>query len=273
MKVLICYFSATGNTGQIAQAMGRRLTQMGAEVELKDVTALEARREPVSLAPYDAVIFGSPIHSMRAPRLLRNWLATLEGSGKRSATFFTFGGFQIHPAPFDTRRRLTERGLVVVASAAFPGAHTYNLAGWQAMQGRPDQQDLDLAAEFAEKLYPRLSGEDQAVLTELDPGPYTEEQLDEFESFRFKMAAMLPNRQGAECSMCMLCQEQCPSGAMDAETGEADPSKCILCLQCVKDCPDEVLKAGDMTPFFQFKMDKDQETPESLRQKRGILYF
>ncbi|MCB2192379.1 MAG: EFR1 family ferrodoxin [Deltaproteobacteria bacterium] len=273
MKVLICYFSATGNTGQIAKAIGGRLGQMGAQVDYKDVTPLEARQEPVGVEPYDAVIIGSPIHSMRSPRLYREWLGTLEGQGKRAAMFFTYGGFQVHPAPYDLRRRLEERGFKVVASATFPGAHTYNLAGWQAMGGRPDQQDLGLAAEYAKELYPRLNGQDPAMVGDLNSGPYTEEQLDEFESFRFKMAAMLPNRQGEECQMCLLCQEQCPSGAMDAEKGEADPSKCIVCLQCVKDCPDQALKVGDMTPFFQVKMEKDQETAESLRKKRGKLYL
>ncbi|MCF8043902.1 MAG: flavodoxin domain-containing protein, partial [Desulfarculaceae bacterium] len=85
MKVLICYFSATGNTGQIAQAINDRLAKLGAQVEIKDVTALEDRQQPASFDQYDAVIFGSPIHSMRSPRLFREWLATLEGNGKRCA--------------------------------------------------------------------------------------------------------------------------------------------------------------------------------------------
>lgn len=273
MKVLICYFSATGNTGQIARAVGEGLEKSGDQVELKDVTALEDRQQPLSLDQYDAVIFGSPIHSMRAPRLFRDWLATLEGRGKRCAMLFTYGGFQVHPAHFDTCRRLTDRGFVVVASADFPCAHTFNLGGWQAMQDRPDQQDLELAAEYGAKLRPRLSGQDQAVVSDLNPGPYSQEQLDEFETFRLKMGAKMPSRHGAECSMCLLCQEQCPSGAMDAAKGEVDPAKCIMCLQCVKDCPDQALVVGDLSPAFQMKMDKDQETPESLRQKRGKLYF
>lgn len=273
MKVLICYFSATGNTGQIARAIGEGLEKSGDQVELNNVTALEDRQKPLPLEQYDAVIFGSPIHSMRSPRLFRDWLATLEGKGQRAATFFTYGGFQVHPAPFDTCRRLTERGFVVVAAATFPGAHTFNLGGWQAMQGRPDQQDLDLAAEYGAKLHPRLSGQDQAVVSDLDPGPYSQEQLDEFETFRLKMGPVMPSRQGAECSMCLLCQEQCPSGAMDAAKGEVDPTKCIMCLLCAKECPDQVLVVGDLSSRFQMKMEKDRETPESLRQKRGKLYF
>lgn len=71
----------------------------------------------------------------------------------------------------------------------------------------------------------------------------------------------------------MLCEEQCPSGAMDAEKGEVDKDKCILCLQCVQNCPDEALEVGDMSKIFAWKMNNDKETPESLRQKRGKLYL
>jgi menaquinone-dependent protoporphyrinogen IX oxidase/ferredoxin len=273
MKVAIPYFSATGNTGQMARAMGQRLQELGAQVELKDITPLAARHEPLDMGDYDAAVFGSPIHSMRAPRLFRQWLATLDGQGKPSAMFFTFGGFQIHPTHFDTRKRLEEVNFKVVASADFPGAHTYNLSGWQSMAGRPDQEDLDLAAKYAGAIQPRLSGQDPGVVADLDPGPYSQEQLDQFEDGRFKMAPVLPNRGGQECQMCLLCQEQCPGGAMNAEKGAADRAKCVLCLGCVKNCPDQALGLSDMSQFFAWKMDKDQETPESLRQKRGHLYL
>jgi flavodoxin/NAD-dependent dihydropyrimidine dehydrogenase PreA subunit len=273
MKILISYFSATGNTEKMAKAIGKRLAELGARVEFKDATPLDARQEPMDMKQYDAAVFGSPIHSMRSPRLFREWLATLDGLGKPCAMFFTFGGFQIHPTHFDTCNRLQERGFKVVASADFPGVHTFNLCGWQSMQGRPDQEDMDLAAQYAEAIYPRLSGQDPSVVCELDPGPYTEEQLDQFESPPFKTAAILPTRGGQECQLCMLCEEQCPSGAMDAEKGEVDKDKCILCLQCVQNCPDEALEVGDMSKVFAWKMDNDKETPESLRQKRGKLYL
>jgi Fe-S-cluster-containing hydrogenase component 2 len=83
----------------------------------------------------------------------------------------------------------------------------------------------------------------------------------------------LPTRDGAECQMCMLCEELCPTGAMDAETGQADKSKCLVCLRCVKDCPDEVLVINDLTPVFHKKMEMDQETPETLRAKKSKIYL
>ena len=273
MDILVCSFSATGNTAKIAGAISERLAQLGATVHSRDITPLAGRKEPISMDQYDAVVFGSPIHSMRAPRLLRDWLATLDGQGKKCAMFFTYGGFQIHPAHSTTAAILRGSGFVVAASADFPGKHTFNLSGWQAMADRPGPAELELAGEYAEAISKRFSGEDTAIVRDLDPGPYTTEQLDQFESFRHMMMTKHPTRDGQDCQMCMLCQEECPSGAMDAEKGVADEKACICCLRCVDICPDEVLHVNDMSGFFEKKMNKDQETQATLKAKQGKIYL
>ena len=273
MKILMAVFSATGNTAAIGEVIGKRLAELGAEVDSLDITPLAARRQPLDPSPYQAVVFGFPIHSMRAPRLVREWLETLDGSGKKCALFLTYGGFQVHPAHSTTQNILRKQGFDFTASAEFLGKHTFNLGGWEAMVGRPSEPDFNTAREYAEKIYPRLNGSDTARAGDLDPGPYTEQQLDDFEGFRFKMAAALPSRKGEDCSMCMLCQESCPNGAMDAEAGEADAAKCILCLACVYVCPEQALKFGDMSGIFKMKMEMDQETPATLAAKKSKVYL
>ncbi len=273
MKLLFAYFSATGNTKKIADAMVKRFMEMGSQVEKLDITLPNSRRPGMDLSNFDAAVFGSPIHSMRAPRVVREWLDSLDGAGMKCATFFTYGGFQVHPTHYDTRERLRRRGFTVVASAEFLGAHTFNLGGWQSMNSRPGDDDLKLAARYAEVIHGRFSGEDMAVAGELNPGPYSEEQLDQFEGFRYKAVSQLPTRSGAECSMCMLCQEECPAGAMEAENGEAQAGKCICCLHCLQICPDEVLKINDLSGSFRFKMEMDKETPETLVKKKSKLYL
>ncbi len=273
MKILFACFSATGNTKKIGDTIAARLTDLGAQVERLDITPPEAREPGMDFSPFQAAVFGSPIHSMRAPRLVREWLDTLEGAGMKCATFFTYGGFQVHPTHYDTRERLGRRGFTVVASAEFLGAHTFNLGGWQSMAGRPADEDMTSATQYADAIYRRFSGEDPAVVGDLNPGPYSEEQLDMFEGFRYKAVSQLPTRSGAECSMCMLCQEECPAGAIMAETGEAQAGKCICCLHCLQICPDEILKINDMTGSFRLKMENDKETPETLAKKKSRLYL
>lgn len=272
MDILLCYFSATGNTSTIAEFIYERLTESGASVEKYDATRPAARKTPLDLSSYQGVVFGSPIHSMRAPRIFREWLATLDGGGKPCAMFFTYGGFQVHPTHFTTRQILEKQGFKVIASAEFLGRHTYNLGGWDSMTERPDDSDFEVAGQFAELVYNRFLGKDSGVVGELDPGPYTEEQLDMFESFRFKMLTQTPTRDGGDCSMCMLCEELCPTGAIEAEVGNANKDLCIACLRCVQNCPDDALKINDLTEFFHMKMQMDQETPESLTAKKSKIY-
>ena len=63
-----------------------------------------------------------------------------------------------------TRQILEEQNFIVVSSAEFLGAHTYNLGGHKAMEGHPDAIDLKMAKEFAQAAYKRFTGEDDGVL-------------------------------------------------------------------------------------------------------------
>jgi len=273
MTILLVYFSATGNTARIAKVIAESLTAAGATVESIDITALAAHRQPIDLTAFEAMVLGMPIHSWRAPRVVREWLGTLNGQGKRCAMFFSYGGFQVHPAHYSTQQILTAQNFVVVSSAEFLGAHTFNIGGWHAMPGRPNQADLDLAAEYAKLAYQRLTGDDPEILGAMEQTEHTAEHLDAIESLRFKVLTALPNRGGAACSMCSQCEEACPTGAMDAEAGEADPAKCIACLGCVANCPEDALRINDMAASWAFKLQMEQATEESLKDKHSRVYF
>ena len=108
---------------------------------------------------------------------------------------------------------------------------------------------------------------------ELDPGPFTETELDNLEKGRYKIVSKLPTRDGGECQLCLLCEEQCPAGAMDAQAGQADPNLCIVCLRCFKDCPDQALKINDLSASFKAKIKKEKETESTLKNKKSKLYL
>ncbi|SHI83873.1 Flavodoxin domain-containing protein [Desulfatibacillum alkenivorans DSM 16219] len=273
MKIAVLYFSATGNTKKMADVIEQSLAGLGAQVEKIDVTVPSARRESMDFSGWDGVIFGAPIHSMRAPRVLREWLQTLNGQGKKAAMYFTYGGFHVHPCHYSTREILAAAGFTVVASAEFLGAHTFNRGGWQAVPERPDASDFAVAKDYAAAVYARFSGKDAGVLGELEKTDMNEEFLDAIEGFRFKALTQLPTRNGKECSLCMACQEQCPSGAMDAEKGEADPALCIACLGCLDACPEDALEINDMSGVFAQRMEMEKSTPQDLNKKQSKIYL
>jgi len=274
MKVLILYFSATGNTAKMAKVIEEKFKDEGVMVTMSEITPLAERQRKINFEPYQAVVFGAPVHSRRAPRIMRDWLKTLDGKGKRCSMFFTYGGFGVHPAHHSTREILKEQNFIVVSSAEFLGAHTFNLGGWRALGDRPNKSDFEVARDYVERTHKRFAGEDDRILGELEKTEYTEEQLDSAEEkARFKVITQLPTRGGKECSMCLNCEELCPTGAMEAESGEADKEKCIACLACVSSCPEQALKINDTSKSWSIKLDMEKVTEESIKEQKSKIYY
>lgn len=274
MKSVIVYFSATGNTAKIAHIIQESLAGMGATVDEYDITTPENRAVEFDTGAYDTFVFGMPIHSCRAPRVVREWLKPLNGTGKKCAMFFTYGGFGIHPSHFSTKEILEESSFKVVSSAEFPGAHTYNVnAGWRAMIGRPNSSDFEVAEEFTQKTYQRFTGDDPGLLGEMEKTDMDDAFLDAIELYRFKVVRKLPTRDGESCSMCMQCEESCPTQAIQANTGVADGEKCICCLSCVANCPDEALKINDLSESWQAKLEMHQTSEAELKKQVSRIYL
>ena len=273
MKILILYFSATGNTANIAKIIEEKFTEAGAEVNIINITSNTDRERRIDFQPYQAVVFGAPIHSSLAPRPVREWLRTLDGHGKKCAMFFTYGGFGVHPAHFSTRQILREQNFIVVSSAEFLGAHTFNLGGWRAMRGRPDPSDYDLAGEYAVRMYHRFSGEDAGIMGVLPESEYTDEQLDQRAESKFNIVTKIPTRDGEECRLCMRCEQLCPTGAMNAERGQAEAGKCIACFACVANCPDHALRVNDLSESWLPMLEKKKTDEEELKRQKSKIYL
>ena len=273
MKILLAYFSATGNTKKIAGYVFEKLKKSGADVEMLDITPLSVREKKTDLSLYDAFLFGMPVHSWRAPRIVRNWLKTLDGCGRKCSMFFTYGGFGIHPAHYTTCKILEERGFLVVSSAEFLAAHTFNLGGWRAMENRPDERDFSVADEYAQKTYFRFSSEDSKIKKGFEKTDYTSGFLDEIEKFRFRILTQPPYIKEKECIKCGICEDFCPTGAMNAESGKADLKICIACLGCVSACPKNAVFINDMSESFAYKLSAEKITKEAMDKKESRIYL
>ena len=273
LKIALIYFSATGNTKKIADTIENYLTGQDVSVTKIDITSHESRKEPISLSKYDAVIFGFPIYSLRAPRVCRQWLEKLDGDGKKCSVFFTFGGFGKDPAHYYIKELLDKRNFTLVSTAEFLAVHTFNRCGWQAAEGRPNELDFNAAEEFTYKTLKRFTGEDPDTICDFNEPAYPSEQLDMAEKFRFKLITQLPAREAENCSMCMLCEKLCPTNAMDAKKGIAAPASCIACFRCVANCPDGVLHTNDISGTWENKLKMHNTTKEEIDQMESKIYL
>ncbi len=272
MKVALIYFSATGNTLKIADVIERQLNELNVEVIKFDITSYSDRKKKIDLGPYQALVFGFPVHSWRAPRVVREWLEALDGKGKNCSMFFTYGGPNIGVSHYSTKQILEKQNFQVVSSAEFLGIHSFNLGGWKFLENRPDQSDFDVAREYALKIYRKFTGEDSEVVNFEKP-KVIDRMLDAIEKYRFTVVTQLPSREGRECSMCRTCENLCPTNAMNADTGTADKDKCIVCFRCIANCPDDVLKVNDISSAYTKKVKREKLTEEVLNNRMSKIFF
>ena len=86
MKILIAYYSESGNTEKIARAIGDELKDH--DVHVKKATDVQTD----SLKSYDLMFLGSPVHVGAFPKKFKTFLKEIpEKIESKMASFFTYG--------------------------------------------------------------------------------------------------------------------------------------------------------------------------------------
>jgi ferredoxin len=273
LKIGLVYFSATHVTKTYAEVIQEALLGRGCEARLIDVTGYAARQASLAIEDLDGFIFGFPVFADFAPNVINEWIPTLDGRGKRCATFFTYGARTTGYAHFHSKLLLEKAGFRVLFSAEFLGRHTFNVAGWRVLPDRPNEQDFVVAREFAALALERFTQESPAAFALQKPFRYnaTMRQL----GHRRKSGERgwcHPVRFLEPCSMCRRCETECPNQAFDADVGLSDPLRCIECMHCVYICPDQALKVDDrMANAYQDFLADWHLTEDIMRAKRSKI--
>lgn len=170
MKVLVTYFSQSGNTEKIARAICEEAAKAG-DADLKKLEELT----PDMVAEYDCIFMGSPLHSGSLAAPVKECLSVLKAtSGQQMAGFIT------HMAPAYPEQDLDafidpmitacrEKGIQYKGCFDCQGFLAESMHGpvqkkldmddaqWaemvKAMTGRPNQEDVDNAKAFVKGFF------------------------------------------------------------------------------------------------------------------------
>jgi ferredoxin len=245
-NIALVYFSATNVTHTYSQVIKEALLDQGCAVRLFNITRYASRQEPLPIDDYNGFIFGFPVFADFAPKVVNEWLSTLDGRGRRCALFFTYGARTTGYAHFHTKLLLEQAGFQVLFSAEFLGRHSFNVGGWRILPDRPNEQDFGVAREYAALAFERFLQVRPAVFNLQKPFGYNRVIASLKDRPKSKGRGWKhPVRIGTECSMCRDCETECPTQAFDANDGLSDPERCIECMRCVYICPDKVLKIDE----------------------------
>jgi len=274
MKIGVVYFSGTGNTAKIGQIISSKLNELGIQANIINITPFNDRKKILDFNEYDALVFGFPVYGSVIPSVCRDWLDTIKGENKHCAMFFTYGGPTMGIAHYHTKLLLNKQGFKVLASAEFLGKHSYNIAkGFNFLENRPNQDDFNVAKEYAIKLFEIFTKEKREEII-FEKHEKADSIMERIRNKGKTVRKWVPSRNGKDCSMCRTCEESCPTNAFNADTGEADKEKCINCMRCVTACPDEVIEFNiDMTEIYEGLISHYELTDEILRNLESKILF
>ena len=229
----LAYFSPTGTTKSIVQAVARGIHQGTAEQI--DVTKPNARVLRIKASENDLLIIAVPVYIGRVPALLSEWLHAIKADKTPAVCIVVYGNREYDDALLELKNIIKKCGGIPIACAAFIGEHSFSSTDTPIAVSRPDVTDLSNAEMFGRRIKDKLQS-----ISSLDdisdisvPGKYPYRKLEDLLSVDFIAV-------GDRCKKCGDCAEICPVGAIGSENYSfIDKKKCILCCACIKGCKEK----------------------------------
>lgn len=257
MKMVLYYFSGTGNTRFIAEKFLEKAVQAGQRLAGSagsgtGTEPVETVLLPVDQAPRDGIVIepdtifgiGFPVYDLMPPEIVCSFVQALPDArpGQVAFVFSTYTSF-----PLDANRYVIEllqqKGYRVVAEQNFkaPGAVAYVYANPELPVIRGEavfEKGVDRAIEsFLTQVLAGVG--DGAPTIRIRPHP-----LRKFHQAvsRLVMGNLFYRnlRVTAECTGCGLCAKNCPSSNLTLEGGTLrvlQSNGCLRCMRCVGLCP------------------------------------
>ncbi|MFC2071411.1 4Fe-4S binding protein [Chloroflexota bacterium] len=260
-KVFSIYLSPTGTTQKVALAIA---TGMGIPIEAYNLTLPKARQVfNHSFGKDEIAIFGLPVYAGRLPKNIDGFFSGLEGDAAPAVALVLYGNRDYNDALIELKLQLEECGFVVKAGAAFIGEHTFskNIAG-----GRPDNNDLAIAAEFGRKVVESIATDIPGTLNLKGDYPFAWKGYDPANPGNHPSFFTISTND--QCTQCYLCAENCPWEAIDTDNPRIiDFAKCMRCLRCLKNCPSGAKYIMDekflsFLPEFETRLNSGRCEPE-----------
>jgi NAD-dependent dihydropyrimidine dehydrogenase PreA subunit/protein involved in ribonucleotide reduction len=254
------YFSPTETTKKTVSFIGKKISEKqgdSASFKTIDFTLPEVRKEKPEFTKDDFLIIGVPVYAGRVPNVLLDYLNSIEGNGAYAAAVVLYGNRNFDDALIELRDILISNGFTIIAGGAFIVQHSFSRT---LGDNRPDDSDMEMAAEFAEKIYCKLSQTNLKSIEVKGNKPYRPYYvvLDKTNKPVYDFKKIKPKTNEEECIDCKICVEACPMGSIDNDNVAVVPGICIKCCACIKKCPVNA-KYFDDKDFIDHKKDLEKK--------------
>ena len=246
MNITMVYFSQTGNTRKVTDAMENVFQEAGHQVQ-----KVPLEKAAPDTMEGDLVGIGTPCFACQAPSPVREYLSALPSlNGKRAFVFATAGG-----APgrvlYDLTRLLRKKGADVVGGLLIRG-EVYHPGPYilGRFPGRPNDKDLDRVRGFAAALVEHVAAGRTGVLPEsrrdaLRGGwGFYDIVAKTTPDVVARLLMPEPKVNAEKCDQCQWCVKHCPVDNIALQPHPVLGGECIRCYRCLTGCPREAFSAS-----------------------------
>lgn len=235
-KINAVYFSPTGTSERLVKRLADGLSKnFNAEsINYINFTLPSGREDSLFFTNEDLVIVGLPVYAGRVPNVLLNYLKNVRSDGAKAVALVLYGNRNYDDALIELKDILRGNGFDVIAGGAFIGEHSFSKI---LAKGRPDEDDLAKADDFAKQIYEKLSsnnGQEPEIPGCKDYRPYYKPK--DKKGNPVDIRKVTPKTKDS-CRDCKLCVSVCPMGSIDYNDVSKLNYICIKCGACIKICP------------------------------------
>lgn len=245
MNVTIIYFSQTGNTRRVAQAMAgafREGCHLTRTVSLKKAT-------PQDAITCDLLGIGTPCFSSQAPTPIKAFLRTLTPLNQKRAFVFATSGGAPGRVLSDLTHLLQSKGADVIGGFLTRGEVRHPapcLIG--RMPNRPNEEDFARARRFALAAAEHISAGRPGLVAGSRP-----DTLRTKEGF-YNLVGLIstdrverlllpePRLDSTRCDQCKWCVYECPIHNVTLKPYPVLGKQCIRCYRCLTGCPQKAFE-------------------------------
>ena len=242
MRILLLYFTGTGNTRLCASFLAKEFKEKGHEVDL-----CESKEIP-DVTSYDLLGIGYPIHAFNPPK---SFVKTVRKFPAANKDYFFF---KVSGEPF-----------AINNSSSSPLARILKKKGYRKVGEKhflmPYNIIFRYKDEIAKQMALYLPALCKAYVEDILVGKAESIKYGFFSrlaTFLFKIEYIAPPlnapfvRFGKKCVKCNKCLRDCPEQAIYLNKKgkyKIHPSKCVMCMRCTLYCPQNAIVFGFMNPW------------------------
>ncbi len=286
MKIVICYFSGTGNTQRVAQQFSESFAQLGNEVQtfsIEGMTLCKSLPDDIlkQIADCDLFGIGYPVYAFNAPPIALQFAKRLPRSvsAKRTFVFNTSG----EPLKLNNISSLKLRALL--KRKRFVVSNEYHYCMPYNIMFRHSDEMAHKMWDTAQKLIPLDSKQivdgQQHLLKRVFCGHFVawvmrcEQWGGQLNGRMYKVSK--------ECVHCNMCVNNCPTHNIRVtKKGKFRfGGKCLMCMRCAHLCPKNAMKIGLFNrwkvngpyTFAQPKTDSEKQRYNKMLTNSYKKYF